>query len=277
MRLVNRPGPAPRHERQMTSHRHSALDRVQEVLDRLLDPENGCPWDRQQTPDTLRLYILEETYELLDAVEAGDLPGIREELGDCLFLICFMARLFQDQQAFDLDDVLNRAADKMIARHPHVFAHGPAMENAEAVRLQWHQLKNKEKNRATLGGVPSNLPGLLRAHRLTERAGRVGFDWPGPEAVLDTLNQELDELKQSLHAGGMNQITAELGDVLFTIVNLARHLKINAEGALRGANDRFVNRFQYIEEKLAARGQTPDQADLSDMDRLWEEAKKQGR
>ena len=260
----------------MTVPESKGLARIQTVLERLLDPDSGCPWDLKQTPDTVRLYFLEEAYELLEAVEQGDPEGVKEELGDCFFLLCFLARLYQTRGRFSLEEALEAAADKMISRHPHIFSASENLNSAEEVRAQWHQIKRKEKPASLLGGVPRNLPALLRTHRLTERAARVGFDWGGPEEVLKTLEQEQEEFSEACTAGRAQHMAAELGDVLFTWANLARHLKINAEDALRGANDRFAGRFQFIEEELVRRGKSVEQAGLEEMDALWDEAKKRG-
>jgi MazG family protein len=252
------------------------LARIQAVLERLLNPESGCPWDLKQTPDTIRLYFLEEAYELLEAVENGTPDDVKEELGDCFFLLCFLARLFEAGGRFSLEETLDAAADKMIARHPHIFSGTENLHSAEEVRAQWHQIKRREKPASLLGGVPRNLPALLRTHRLTERAARVGFDWGGPEEVLKTLEQEHLEFSQARSEGQPQRTAAELGDILFTLANLARHLKINAEDALRGANDRFAGRFQFIEQELARTGRSVEQACLEEMDALWDEAKKRG-
>lgn len=261
------------------SDARTALDRVVGVLDRLLDPESGCPWDLKQTPDTVRMYLLEETHELMDAVEAGDPEGVREEIGDCFFLLCFLTRLFERRGDFDLASVLNEAAGKMISRHPHIFSQTESADSAEDVRALWHRIKNREKKKkrvSRLGGVPGSLPALLRTHRLTERAGQVGFDWPSAPAVLDTLLREIQELKDGIASGDPEAVLAEMGDVLFTVANLARHLKVNPEDALRRANDRFLRRFKYIEKSLEAAGGDVESAGLEEMDRLWEEAKSTG-
>lgn len=253
------------------------LTKIRQVLDRLLDPESGCPWDRRQTPDSLGLYLLEETYELLEAIENRDEAAVFEEMGDCFFILGFLARLLQNQSGLDEDKVLEAAADKIISRHPHVFGESPSLKTAEDVREKWHQLKRKEKAGGSfLEGVPQNMPALLRAHRLTERAGRAGFDWENPEAVLETLDQELGELKKAAQAGDQGRVQAEFGDVLFTLANLGRHLGVNAEDALHKANRRFTQRFQYIEQALARQGRSLEETTLDEMDRLWAEAKSQG-
>lgn len=254
----------------------SALDRVKVVVGRLLDPDHGCPWDLKQTPASLRLYLLEETYELISAIELEESEAIKDEMGDCLFLLVMLAHYFQKGGAFDLEQVLDRAADKMIGRHPHIFTAGPTLTTPEQVKAQWHELKKKESSKSVLAGVPQALPALLRAHRLTERAGKVGFDWPGTTEVLQSLGTELEELKLAMADGDGEKLASELGDVLFTVANLARHLKINAEEALRRTNDKFSRRFQYIEEELSRLGRRLDETGLEEMDRLWAQAKNQG-
>ena len=252
-----------------------ALDRLNNVLIRLLDPEKGCPWDVKQTPQTVKMYILEETYELLDAVDEDDSDGVREELGDCLFLLLFMARIFPKNPDFTMEDVINGAADKLISRHPHVFGEGRTLSNADEVKGQWAKIKRQEKKGSILSGVPKNLPALLRAHRLSERAGRCGFDWDDPKKVIESLENEIKELKQALDQEP-ERVADEMGDVFFTMANLSRHLKINSEESLRRANDRFQARFQFIENALDEKGVSLDDAPLELMDRLWDDAKKHG-
>jgi len=266
----------------------SPLDRINEVLRRLRDPLDGCPWDLEQTPDTLKMYLLEEAYELVSAIldQGGsldrDAATVRDELGDCFFLLSFITHIYQDAGLFSLDDVLLRAADKMIGRHPHVFGDREALKDSDEVRLRWHELKNEEKSSkgdfsgSFLSSVPQNLPALLRAHRLSERAGRVGFDWDDQDQVLKSLDQEVAELKAALEGGKQDLISDEIGDVFFTLTNLARHLRINSEEALQKTNKRFLNRFAYIEETLTAQGKTLEETTLAEMDRLWNEAKDKG-
>jgi MazG family protein len=250
--------------------------RVARVLDRLLDPENGCPWDLKQTPDTIKLHLLEEMYELVSAIEDNVDKDVCEETGDCLFMLVFLTRLYRKRGAFNLDDVLNASANKMISRHPHIFANGKPLDSPEAVKKQWHELKQTQENRSLLGGVPRNLPALLRAHRLSERTGKCGFDWNSAKDVLASVHQEMDEFEKALDGEAKERAAEELGDVLFTLANLSRHLGIRAEDALRATNDRFVRRFEYIEKALFDQGRTVDQASLEEMDRLWDEAKKEG-
>ncbi len=257
----------------MTEKEFSSLERLRRVLDRLLDPKDGCPWDLKQTPSSVRGYLLEETYELLDAIEAGDSAGIKEELGDCLFILCFLARFYEQDGLFSVNDALDTAAAKLIARHPHVFADGRKLNNDEEVKIQWHEIKRQEKKGALLQSVPKNMPALMRAHRLTEKVGKVGFDWPDPAAVLETLGEEIAEFKQAWQGGNQERIGDELGDILFTVANLSRHLKVNAEEALTRTNNRFQRRFGYVEERLTGMGKTLEEASLGEMDELWAEAK----
>jgi len=255
----------------------SSMTRISEVLDRLLDPEKGCPWDKEQTPGTLKKYLLEEIYEFMAAIEEGEISAIKDEMGDCFFLLIFISRLFETTGHFNLEETLNAAADKIIRRHPHVFGEAKALNQAQEVKEQWHELKQKEDRAGPyLSSVPRNLPALMLAHRLTERAGRVSFDWNEPFQVLDTLEEEVREFKEALKQKDQTRISSELGDILFTVTNLARHLEINAEEALQTTNKRFRDRFNYIEEKLTAQGVTLAEATLAEMDELWAEAKASG-
>ena len=254
----------------------NGLARVAHVLDRLLDPDKGCPWDLKQTPETIKLHLLEEMYELVSAIEDNVDGDVCEETGDCLFMLIFLTRLYRKRDAFNLDDVLNASAEKMISRHPHVFANGKTLDSPEAVKKQWQEIKQTEEKRSLLGGVPRNLPALLRAHRLSERTGKCGFDWDTARDVLASVHQEINELEKALGGEEKERVAEELGDVLFTLANLSRHLGIRAEDALRSTNDRFVRRFQYIEKALSEQGRTAEQASLEEMDRLWDEAKAKG-
>jgi len=260
----------------MSDRPSSSLSRLNTIFDRLLDAENGCPWDIKQTPASLKMNLLEETYELLAAID-GDRPDeIKDELGDCLFLLAFITRLYQQQALFSLEEVLESAMDKIVHRHPHVFGDSEKLNEAEEVKEKWHQLKQKEERRGTyLSSIP-DMPALMMTHRLTERAGRVGFDWSDPLKVLDTLKLEIVELENALKQNNPEKVSEELGDVLFTSANLARHVNLGAEESLRKANRRFRNRFDYIEKKLKERGQNLEDASLTEMDEIWDEAKKAG-
>ncbi len=247
-----------------------------EVMRRLLAPD-GCPWDREQTLATLKPYLLEETYELLEAIDTGDAGHHCEELGDVLFQVVFQAAIRARDGQFDIDDVSRGIADKLTRRHPHVF--GDAKVSGSAQVLQnWHDLKQKEKSRRrTLEGVPHTLPALARAAKLGERAGQVGFDWPdavGPRAKID---EELRELDLALASGDRDAAASEVGDLLFAVVNLARKAGLDAEDALRGTMNRFESRFAYVEDRLADRGKTPRESSLDEMDALWNEAKRAAR
>ena len=246
------------------------------IMERLLAP-NGCPWDREQTLSSLRAFLLEETYEVLDVMESADVASHREELGDLLMQIVFQAALRAREKAFDIDDVVRGINDKLVRRHPHVFATTERpVETTGQVLAQWAEIKAKEKTRGTLDGVPRSLPALARAASLTDRAAHVGFDWPdaaGPRAKVD---EELCELDEARAKGAPANVEAELGDVLFALVNLARKLGVDAEAALRGANARFVARFEHVERRLREQGRSPRESNLEEMDALWDEAKKNG-
>jgi MazG family protein len=254
----------------------SALAELVEVMRRLLAPD-GCPWDREQTLASLRPYLLEEAYELLEALDSGDPVHHREELGDLLFQIVFQSALRAREGAFTIDDVARGIAEKLVRRHPHVFGDAKVKDSAEVLN-NWAAQKQKEKARQhALEGVPRALPALARAQKLTERASHVGFDWPdavGPRAKID---EELRETDLALAAGDRAAAEAELGDLLFSVVNLARKVGVDAESALRGSVERFESRFAHVESRLAERGRTPRESTLSEMDELWNEAKAEAK
>jgi len=253
------------------------LERLLQIMARLRDPDGGCPWDREQTFATIAPYTVEEAYEVADAVERGDLGDLKEELGDLLLQVVFHARMAEEQGAFAFDDVAAAIADKMVRRHPHVFA-GQTYADVAEQTAAWETLKAEEraaKNRASslLDDVPAGLPGLTRAVKLTKRAARVGFDWPSTDEVLAKLREELEELQVEIDAGDLPKARAELGDLLFVCANLARKLDVDPEDSLRAANAKFARRFAHIEQALAARGSSPEQSTLEEMDGLWDEAK----
>jgi tetrapyrrole methylase family protein/MazG family protein/ATP diphosphatase len=253
------------------------LDRLLEIMARLRDPDGGCPWDLEQTFATVAPYTVEEAYEVADAIERGDLSDLKEELGDLLLQVVFHARIAEEQGAFAFDDVAATIADKMVRRHPHVFATA-AYANVMEQTAAWETIKAGEraaKGRAAslLDDVPTGLPGLTRAVKLTKRAARVGFDWPNVGQVMAKLREELDELQVEIDVGDLPKARAELGDLLFVCANLARKLDVEPEDALRATNAKFARRFAHIEKALAARGLTPDQSTLEEMDALWDEAK----
>lgn len=248
-----------------------------EIMRRLRDPVGGCPWDLEQTFATIAPYTVEEAYEVADAIERGDLGDLRDELGDLLFQTVFHAQMAQEQGEFDFADVAQAICDKMLRRHPHVFGQADGRTSAEQTDA-WEVIKAGEraakgKAASLLDDIPASLPAMTRAVKLTKRAARVGFDWPNTTEVLAKLREELAELEVEIDAGDQAKAREELGDLLFVVANLARKLDIEPEDALRSANAKFVRRFSYIERSLAARGRTPDQSDLAEMDDLWNAAK----
>ncbi|HEX9154624.1 MAG TPA: nucleoside triphosphate pyrophosphohydrolase [Nitrospira sp.] len=256
---------------------------------------NGCPWDRKQTHESLKPYLLEETYEVLDTIDQQDRKKLPEELGDVLLQVLFHSQIASEAGAFTIDDVLDQLSDKLIRRHPHVFPNGsnnPTPTNAEQVVARWEDIKRAERQAAgrpesVLDGVPNTLPALLRAYQIQARASRVGFDWTHDQAgfdqVLNKIDEEIRELRMALRlppsdgttTARQQEIAAEFGDVLFSLVNLARFVKVNPEDALRLSINRFVERFQFIEQQASSSGRTINDLSIEEMNRLWEEAKKQ--
>lgn len=247
-----------------------------EIMAKLRDPQGGCPWDLEQTFATIAPYTVEEAYEVADAIERGDLADLKEELGDLLLQVVFHSRMAQEQGAFDITDVARAISDKMIRRHPHVFG-DHAYETLSDQVAGWEQLKAQERQAkaktGVLDDVPTGLPALTRAVKLTKRAARVGFDWPTANEVLDKLREETDEIAIEIAAGDLAKAREELGDILFVCANLARKLDVDPEDALRATNAKFTRRFGFVETELAKRGKTPDQSDLAEMDGLWNDAK----
>ncbi|HEX9051916.1 MAG TPA: nucleoside triphosphate pyrophosphohydrolase [Anaeromyxobacter sp.] len=253
-----------------------ALERLLGIMERLRGPD-GCPWDREQTMRTLRPYVLEETYEVLEAIDSGDAREHCEELGDLLLQIVFQAQLAREEGTFDFADVAEAISRKLVSRHPHVFGDAQ-VKDAEGVLKQWAALKREEKKakgrgESVLEGVPREMPALARADRLTEKASRVGFDWPDAAGARAKLAEELGELDQAIAAGDAEGVEHELGDVLFAAANVGRKLGIPPEEALRGAVARFISRFGHVERELARRGVPHGEATLAEMDALWNEAK----
>lgn len=255
----------------------SEIELLLEVMRRLRDPERGCPWDVAQTFETIAPYTLEEAFEVADAIERGDLEALHEELGDLLFQVVFHARMAEEQGAFDFASVAGGLADKMRRRHPHVFG-SAEIADAAAQTTAWESHKASERSargEGVLDGVPVALPALARAQKLGRRAARVGFDWPEARGVLAKLAEEARELEEAVAARATRPeaVEEELGDLLFTIANLARHLEVDAEGALRRASLKFERRFRAMEERLAAAGRRPEEAGPDELERLWNEAK----
>ncbi|MFQ5839528.1 MAG: nucleoside triphosphate pyrophosphohydrolase [Candidatus Methylomirabilales bacterium] len=245
------------------------------IMARLRAP-GGCPWDREQTPDTLKPFLIEEAYEVLEAVDSGDDTELKEELGDLLLQVVFHAELAAERGAFTIADVLAAIADKLVRRHPHVFGEARA-ETPTEVLHNWERLKQAERGGAgeasALHGVPATLPALLRAQRLQDKAARVGFDWGALTAVLSKVDEEVKELKEAVAGGDPVAIEAEVGDLFFALVNASRFLDVSAEEALRKAIGKFTRRFRHIESTIVRRGGRLEEAGLPEMDRLWEEAK----
>jgi len=261
------------------------IGRLIEIMASLRDPEHGCPWDREQSFSTIAPYTIEEAYEVAEAIAEGDLDHLREELGDLLLQVVYHARLAEEVEAFAFPDIVEAITRKLIRRHPHVF--GDEVARAAGVaKGTWERVKAAEKQEravrtgrprgtSVLEGVPAALPALIRAVRLQEKASTVGFDWNDPRAVLAKLREEIGEIEAELGADSpvVDRVEDEVGDLLFAVANLARHLKVDAEQSLRRTNAKFVRRFASIEAALAAEGRTPTQASLDEMEVLWQRAK----
>lgn len=254
-----------------------------EIMAALRTPGTGCPWDLRQDFATIAPYTLEEAHEVADAIARGDLDDLREELGDLLLQVVFHARMAQEQDAFDFGDVVEAITRKLVRRHPHVFGDVRGLSPDEVKGL-WERIKAEEKaerrargktdeETGALAGIPAGMPSLMRALKLQQKAGRVGFDWNDPLAVLAKIREEAAEIETEIEAGAHDKAGSEVGDLLFAVVNLARHLDVDPDTALRAANLKFQRRFAAIETALAARGRTPAQATLAEMDALWDAAK----
>jgi ATP diphosphatase len=259
------------------------IARLIEIMAALRTPGSGCPWDLEQDFATIAPYTIEEAYEVADAIARGDLPDLKDELGDLLLQVVFHARMAQEQGAFDFGDVVSGITAKLIRRHPHVFADAEG-RTAEAVKGLWERIKAEEKaekkagrgeaaETGALAGIPVALPALTRALKLQNKAGAVGFDWNNPRAVLAKIREEADEIEAELDRPDQARAATEVGDLLFAVVNLARHLSADPERVLRATNAKFERRFASIEKTLAARGKTPKDATLDEMDALWDDAK----
>ena len=265
----------------LAEQRGQSLPRLVELMQRLL-AEDGCPWDREQTFESLRRYVVEEAHEVVDAIDRGDRAEVRAELGDLLLQIVFQAELGRAEGAFGPDDVVRGIIEKIVHRHPHVFADEKAA-TANEVLENWEQIKAKEKGaKGLIGGVPKSMPALLRAQRIGEKVEKVGFDWPDVRGSRGKVAEELAELDQAIASGERAKIADELGDTLFALVNLARHLEIDAEAALRATMDKFTTRFTHVEKRvLETRGGWPKASEgtlpLAELDLYWEEAKKLAR
>jgi len=271
----------------MSTARQYSIDDLLAVMARLRDPQNGCPWDLQQTFQTIVPSTLEECYELADAIEQEDYAHVREELGDVLFQVIFYSQMGAERDLFRFDDVVHGLVDKLLRRHPHVFADGSidgaakasAIDEAE-VKLRWEEIKAAERaqkaRQGVLDDVPLAMPAIVRAQKLQKRAAYVGFDWPSVQPVFAKLREEIAEIEQAIEQGDADGIEDEVGDLLFVVTNLARHLHVDAETAIRRSNQKFERRFGFIEQQLAEAGKTPAQSSLLEMDTLWNAAKARG-
>jgi nucleoside triphosphate diphosphatase len=268
------------------------IRRLIEIMAALRDPVRGCPWDVEQTFSSIAPFTIEEAYEVADAIERGSTEDLREELGDLLLQVVFHARMAEEAGLFDFGGVVEAITAKLVRRHPHVFGNARGLSSDE-VKALWGHIKADEKaaklvssansgqpqetKSGALDGVPLALPALSRALKLQEKAGKVGFDWNDVHAVLDKIREEIIEVEAEIAEGSAQTLSSEVGDLLFAAVNLARHLEIDPEAALRRANAKFERRFAHIENRLAEAGQTPERASLDEMEQLWAEAKAQER
>ncbi|MBX5194601.1 nucleoside triphosphate pyrophosphohydrolase [Rhizobium sp. NZLR10] len=262
--------------------------RLIEIMAALRHPETGCPWDIEQSFETIRPYTIEEAYEVSDAIERGDMDDLCDELGDLLLQVVFHARMAEEAGEFSFGDVVNAITTKMIRRHPHVFARSAA-DTPDAVKKQWDEIKQAEKRERTerrsrrgitedfnggfLGSVQRSFPALTEALKLQERAAKVGFDWSAPEPILDKIEEEIGELRVALSEGDRAKVSDELGDLIFAVVNIGRHVKTDPEQALRGTNTKFRRRFSHIENVLDKGGETLEAASLERMEEIWQAAK----
>ncbi|MGO4436801.1 nucleoside triphosphate pyrophosphohydrolase [Rhizobium sp. RAF56] len=264
------------------------ISRLIEIMAALRNPKTGCPWDIVQTFETIKPYTIEEAYEVSDAIERGDMDDLCDELGDLLLQVVFHARMAEEAGEFSFGDVVQAITAKMIRRHPHVFARSGA-DTPEAVKVQWDEIKQAEKRERSerrarrgiaedfktgfLGSVQRSFPALTEALKLQERAAKVGFDWSAPEPILDKIEEEIGELRVALRNGDQEKVSDELGDLIFAVANIGRHVKTDPEQALRGTNTKFRRRFRHIEDVLETEGETLEGATLERMEEIWQAAK----
>ncbi len=251
--------------------RAKEIDQLIKIMDKLLSPQ-GCPWDREQTHESLTRYLIEESYEVIEAIKNHSMNDLREELGDVLLQVVFHAALAERAGHFNFADIVETVSNKMIERHPHVFA-SMSLESSEDVMNHWENFKRQEGKKTVLAGIPAMLPALMRAEKIQEKAARVGFDWPSPEGAIEKFKEEIEEFDR---AENHTEQQEEMGDILFAMVNVARLTNIEPEQALQATNDKFIRRFNYIEEKIKASGGIMGEMELETMDLLWEEAKAKG-
>ena len=259
----------------MSKYRYNFNDVVNIV--RRLRGENGCPWDNEQTYQTLRKYLLEEVYEALDAIDREDFDNLAEELGDSLWEILFLARIAEQDGSFVIDDVIDQLGHKMVRRHPHIFG-DETVDDSEGVIKRWAQIKKEEgktgKTSEVLKKVPQALPALLRAQRIGERVSKVGFDWETTDQVMEKLDEEIAEFKEAVQSGSKKDAEEEMGDLIFTLVNLARHMDVSAEDALRRTTEKFIRRFAEVERMAIAQGQELPEMGIEELETLWQNSKK---
>ncbi|WP_281638895.1 nucleoside triphosphate pyrophosphohydrolase [Capnocytophaga sputigena] len=254
----------------MKDERLVAFERLLNIMD---DLRAKCPWDKKQTMESLRHLTIEETYELGDAILNNDLQEVKKELGDLLLHIVFYAKIGSETNSFNIADVANGVCEKLIERHPHIYG-DVQVNNEEDVKRNWEKIKLKEGNKSVLGGVPKSLPALVKATRIQDKAAGVGFDWDNIDDVFEKIKEEIDELHAEVKAQQQSNIESEFGDVLFSLINYARFLKVNPEDALERTNRKFIARFQYLEEKATAQGKSLKDMTLQEMETYWQEAKK---
>ncbi|MCR9155422.1 MAG: nucleoside triphosphate pyrophosphohydrolase [Bacteroidetes bacterium] len=259
----------------MGHSRQERLEAFGRLLDIMDDLREKCPWDRKQTMESLRHLSIEEVYELGDAILDEDLPEVKNELGDLLLHLVFYAKIGEEKKAFDIGDVLHAICDKLVHRHPHIYGDVVA-DDEETVKANWEQLKLKEGKQSVLEGVPRSLPALVKATRIQDKARGAGFDWEETAQVWDKLREEIKELEVEVEANDQEKVEAEFGDVLFSLINISRFIKVDPESALERTNKKFINRFQYLEEATKAAGLKLEDMSLVEMDQFWEEAKAKG-
>jgi ATP diphosphatase len=256
---------------------HRDIAALLDIMRRLRDPKAGCPWDVEQTFASIAPYTIEEAYEVAGAIEDEDWPALKDELGDFLFQVVFHARMAEERGLFDFDDVVSGIIEKMVRRHPHVFADTGGIDSAQAQTVAWEEHKKKEREGRSgglLDDVPRALPALLRAVKLQKRAATIGFDWDSAPKVVEKIAEEAGEIVEAQAAGAdAAKLEDEMGDLLFAVANLARHMKVDPETALRATNAKFIRRFRFIEAELAKAGRRPDDATLDEMEALWQAAK----
>ena len=257
-----------------------SVHRIVEIIDRLRAPD-GCPWDRRQERADVGRYMLEEVYEVIDAIDQTSPDGLKEELGDVLFQILFLVKMAEEKGEFTIADVVNGISEKMIFRHPHVFENARTLEVGE-VRANWERLKNRERGKgedepSPIDAVPRSMPPLMAAHKITDRAARKGFDWKETAGVLEKIEEELSELREAVAEGKQDHIEGEIGDMFLSLVNFCRFVQTNPEDALRSSLERFTARFSFIEESLKKEGRSPQDATMEEMDLLWNAAKETER